>query len=64
MDMGTVRGIATGLAILSFLSVWVWAWSGKRRATFEHAARLPLEEHGSTPPAHGASQTEATEERR
>lgn len=64
MDIGTVRGIATALAIVAFLGVWIWAWSGKRRATFEHAARLPLEEHGSTPPAHGASHTDVTEERR
>jgi cytochrome c oxidase cbb3-type subunit 4 len=43
-----LRGIATALAMLAFLSVVVWAWSQRRRDSFDAAARLPLEEDPDT----------------
>ena len=42
MDLGTLSGIATAVMLAAFLAVVAWAWSGKRRADFEAAARLPL----------------------
>jgi cytochrome c oxidase cbb3-type subunit IV len=42
MDVGTVRGILTLVLLLAFLGLVAWAWSGRRRADFEEAARLPL----------------------
>lgn len=42
--LGTLRGIATLLALLAFVAVCAWAWSRRRRGRFEEAARLPLEE--------------------
>jgi cytochrome c oxidase cbb3-type subunit IV len=41
---GTVTGVMTVLALLAFLSVTVWAYSAKRKADFDAAARLPLED--------------------
>ena len=44
MDINDIRTIVTVLAFLSFVGIVLWAWSGKRQAAFEAAARLPLEE--------------------
>jgi cytochrome c oxidase cbb3-type subunit 4 len=44
MNSGTLSGIVTAILIVLFLGVWVWAYSSRRRAQFEEAARLPLEE--------------------
>ena len=44
MDPGTLRGLATLLALLAFVGVVWWAWSGKRKQDFDRAARMPLEE--------------------
>jgi len=42
--LNLMRGVATVLAMLAFLFVVVWAWSRRRRDSFDAAARLPLEE--------------------
>jgi cytochrome c oxidase cbb3-type subunit IV len=42
--LNLLRGVATALAMLAFLSVVAWAWSRRRRDSFDAAARLPLEE--------------------
>jgi len=39
-----IAGIITAILLVSFLAGSAWAYSGKRRAEFEAAARLPLEE--------------------
>lgn len=39
------HGIWTALLIILFLAMIAWAWSDRRKADFEAAARLPLEEH-------------------
>lgn len=44
MNMGTVRGIATVLALLAFIAVALWAYSRRPREAFRSAALLPLEE--------------------
>jgi cytochrome c oxidase cbb3-type subunit 4 len=44
MDLATFRGIVTGVLLVLFVALIVWAWSGKRRAQFDAAARLPLED--------------------
>jgi cytochrome c oxidase cbb3-type subunit IV len=49
---GWVAGIATAMSMLAFGAVVAWSFSGRRRADFESAARLPLEEDaGHTPGA-------------
>jgi cytochrome c oxidase cbb3-type subunit 4 len=41
---GLVRGTMAGILLLMFIGLWFWVYSKSRRATFESAARLPLEE--------------------
>jgi len=44
MDINTIRAGVTVAALLTFLGIVAWAWSSRRRADFEAAARLPLDE--------------------
>lgn len=39
-----VSGIVTLVLIALFLGGWAWAWSPRRKADFEAAARQPLED--------------------
>ncbi|MEP6483153.1 MAG: cbb3-type cytochrome c oxidase subunit 3 [Rudaea sp.] len=39
-----IFGIFTGALLLIFVFISLWAYSGRRRADFEDAARLPLQE--------------------
>jgi cytochrome c oxidase cbb3-type subunit 4 len=41
---GHLSGVVTAVLLLAFIGIVLWAWSGRRRATYEAAARLPLEE--------------------
>ena len=42
MDQGTWEGIGTLLAMLAFIAVCVWAYSGRNKARFDEAAMLPF----------------------
>jgi cytochrome c oxidase cbb3-type subunit 4 len=44
IDINLVRGAVLLLLILGFMGIWAWAWSKKRKPTFDEASRLPLEE--------------------
>jgi cytochrome c oxidase cbb3-type subunit 4 len=46
MDIGTFRGLVTAVLLGLFVWLFVWAFSKSRRAAFDEAARLPLEEDG------------------
>ncbi|MEJ1961658.1 MAG: cbb3-type cytochrome c oxidase subunit 3 [Gammaproteobacteria bacterium] len=50
MSSGTLSGIVTAILIVLFVGMWVWAFSARRRAQFDAAARLPLEEDGEARP--------------
>jgi cytochrome c oxidase cbb3-type subunit 4 len=39
-----VSGNVTLLLLALFLGAWVWAWSPRRKAEFDAAARLPLDD--------------------
>ena len=39
-----IFGIFTAALLVIFLGVAVWAYSGRRRADFDDASRLPLRE--------------------
>jgi cytochrome c oxidase cbb3-type subunit 4 len=41
---GHLSGVMTAVLMLAFIGIVAWAWSGKRRKSFDAAARLPLEE--------------------
>jgi cytochrome c oxidase cbb3-type subunit 4 len=40
-----IAGIVTAILLASFIAGCAWAYSGRRKAEFEAAARLPLEEN-------------------
>ena len=44
MDRGTFHGLLTLLGLLGFVAITLWAWSGERKAGFDRAARMPLDE--------------------
>jgi cytochrome c oxidase cbb3-type subunit IV len=48
MNTGWLLGVTTAVMLLCFLGVVIWAWSGRRKSSFERAARLPLEDDAAT----------------
>ena len=42
--IGVVRGIITLLLMLSFIAFAWWAFSARRKSTFDAMAQLPLED--------------------
>jgi cytochrome c oxidase cbb3-type subunit 4 len=44
-----VAGIITAILLALFLAGWVWAWRPARKAEFDAAARLPLNDNEETP---------------
>ncbi len=56
MDINTVRTTMTVLAMIAFLGIVAWAYSSRRRADFDAAARLPFEEDGPSSDAHPEKQ--------
>ena len=48
MDIGTLRGIGTILVLVAFVSVTLWAYSGRNKARFDEAANLPFADEPAT----------------
>jgi len=48
MDLGDIMSAWTVVALVLFVAIVIWAWSGKRRQSFEEAARIPLENDDET----------------
>jgi cytochrome c oxidase cbb3-type subunit 4 len=44
MSAGTWSGIVTGILIVLFVGVWIWAYSKRRKPSFDAAARMPLDD--------------------
>lgn len=44
MDINTLRSIVTVVAFAVFIGIVLWAFSGRSKAAFEQAARLPFDE--------------------
>jgi cytochrome c oxidase cbb3-type subunit 4 len=49
MDVNDLRSAVTVISLLLFLCLVAWAWSRRRKADFDAAARLPFEDE--VPPA-------------
>jgi cytochrome c oxidase cbb3-type subunit IV len=43
-EVGILRGIVAAVLLTMFIALWFWAYSGRRRAAFDAAAHLPLED--------------------
>jgi cytochrome c oxidase cbb3-type subunit 4 len=41
---GILRGVVAGVLLVAFVTLWLWAYSGRRRPMFDAAAQLPLED--------------------
>jgi cbb3-type cytochrome oxidase subunit 3 len=50
---GIASGVTAALLIVIFVAICAWAYSSRRRASFESTARLPLEDDlvPGTPPS-------------
>ena len=48
MDINDVRSLITVASLVAFLGIVVWAYSAKRRARFDEAARSVLDESDET----------------
>lgn len=44
-----VRALLTLTLSLAFVALWIWAWRKERRADFDAAALLPLQDEHATP---------------
>lgn len=42
MDINDLRGISTALLLFAFIGLCIWAWSSKRKKSFDEAANLPF----------------------
>lgn len=42
MEIGTLRGLGTILVFVAFIGVVLWAYSSKRKKSFDEAANLPF----------------------
>ncbi|MCA3237872.1 MAG: cbb3-type cytochrome oxidase subunit 3 [Curvibacter sp.] len=48
MDINTLRTVITVASFVCFIGIVWWAWSGRNRAAFDEAARLPFEQDERT----------------
>jgi len=49
MDLPMLHAIWTVVLLVLFIGIVAWAWSGKRKARFDAAARLPFDEDPLVP---------------
>lgn len=42
MDINDLRGISTLMLFVAFIGLCIWAWSSKRRKSFDEAKNLPF----------------------
>ncbi|MBV1930745.1 MAG: cbb3-type cytochrome c oxidase subunit 3 [Porticoccaceae bacterium] len=48
-DSGTWSGIGTILALVAFIGICIWAYSGRNKARFDEAANLPFADEQPDP---------------
>ncbi len=42
MDINDLRGLSTAFLMITFIGMCFWAYSSKRKPTFDEAANLPF----------------------
>jgi cytochrome c oxidase cbb3-type subunit 4 len=42
MDIGIIRGLGTAVVFVAFVGLVLWAYSGRRKCSFDEAANLPF----------------------
>ena len=59
MDINDLRALFTVLAFIAFIGIVWWAYSDRRKATYEEAAMLPLDDDSPfVPPTPQVSQNQ------
>ena len=48
MEIGTFRGLLTVVLMALFIALACWAYSRNRKADFDQAAQLPLDDDGES----------------
>ncbi len=43
MDITTIRIAFTLMSLITFVGIWIWAWSRRHEKSFDEAANLPFE---------------------
>ncbi|MCF8197229.1 MAG: CcoQ/FixQ family Cbb3-type cytochrome c oxidase assembly chaperone [Sulfuritalea sp.] len=51
MDINDLRSLFTVLAFIAFIGIVWWAYSDRRKATYEQAAMLPLDDDSEFVPS-------------
>ena len=49
MDYPLMQSIWTVVVLVIFVGIVIWAWSGKRKQSFDEAAHLPFDEEDAVP---------------
>ena len=62
MDINDLRSLFTVLAFIAFIGIVWWAYSDRRKATYDEAAMLPLDDDGPFVPS--APQVTKNQERK
>ena len=42
MDINDLRGLSTAFLMVAFIGVCIWAYSSKRKKSFDEAANIPF----------------------
>lgn len=62
MDINELRSLFTVLAFVAFMGIVWWAYSDRRKATYDEAAKLPLDDDSPYVPS--APQVTKNQERK
>jgi cytochrome c oxidase cbb3-type subunit 4 len=54
LDAAVFHGLWTGALLVIFIGIVIWAWSGKRKNSFDEAARIPLDDDDELEPSSAA----------
>ncbi len=42
MDINVLRGVIAAVSFATFIGIVLWAWSSRRKESFDEAAQLPF----------------------
>lgn len=56
MELNDLRSVMTVVSFIVFVGIIVWAWQGRRRDSFDDAARLPFAEEANARSSQGEKQ--------
>lgn len=57
MDINDLRGISTAFLLVAFIGLIVWAYSKKRKKSFDEAANLPFADEDEADRGNGGNKS-------